>query len=66
MDMATVLNTISVFEKIDIPPSQLATTRLVKYIRRLRRHTTNKYLSNRLKTLLRKWCQTDSDRHKNQ
>lgn len=53
--MATVLNTISIFEKINIPPSQLATLRLVTYIRRLRRKTTNTYLSNRLRKLMRKW-----------
>ena len=55
IDMATVLNTIEVFESIDISPAQLATTHLVTYVRRLRRKTTNKYLSNRLRELLKKW-----------
>lgn len=53
--MATVLNTVKIFEKIEIPISQLATTRLVTYIRRLRRKTTNIYLSDRLRKLLKKW-----------
>lgn len=53
--MATVLNTIDVFEKISISPAQLATTHLVTYIRRLRRKTTNRYLANRLRDLLKKW-----------
>lgn len=55
IDMATVLNTIDAFEKINIPVTQLATTHLVTYVRRLRRNTTNKFLSNRLRHLLRKW-----------
>lgn len=54
-DMATVLNTIDVFEKINVSPAQLATTHLVTYVRRLRRNTTNKYLANRLRELLKKW-----------
>ncbi|XP_055300467.1 uncharacterized protein LOC129567520 [Sitodiplosis mosellana] len=64
-DMATVLNTIDTFEKIDIPVSQLATTRLVTYIRRLRRKTTNKYLSNRLRKLLKKWRDSLARNEKN-
>lgn len=54
-DMATVLNTIDVFEKIKVSPAQLATTHLATYVRRLRRNTTNKYLANRLRDLLKKW-----------
>lgn len=57
-DMATVLNTISVFENMNIPASQLAQTHLVTYLRKLRRRSTNKYLSNRLRILLRKWRDT--------
>lgn len=53
--MATVLHTIDVFEEIHIPVSQLATTRLVTYVRRLRRKTTNRYLADRLRNLLKKW-----------
>ncbi|XP_031624660.1 uncharacterized protein LOC116341627 [Contarinia nasturtii] len=55
IDMATILNTISMFENMDIPASQLAQTHLVTYISRLRHNTTNKYLSKRLRMLLRKW-----------
>lgn len=55
IDMATVLNTIEVFEKINISPSKLATTHLVTYVRRLRRNTTNRYLEKRLRNLLKKW-----------
>lgn len=53
--MATLLNTIAMFEKMDIPASQLATTRLVTYTRHLRRNTTNTYLAERLRKLLKKW-----------
>lgn len=63
--MATVLNTIDTFEKIDIPVSQLAKSHLVTYIRRLRRKTTNKYLSNRLRKLMKKWRDA-LERHENQ
>lgn len=53
--MATVLNTIEVFEEIDITATQLITFQLNKYIRRLRRNTTNQYLSERLGRLNEKW-----------
>lgn len=61
MDMATVLNALAALEKIDIPASQLASTHLVSYTKKLRRHTTNKYLSNRLRTLLQKWRQISGE-----
>lgn len=53
--MATILNTIEVFEEIDITSTQLITFQLNKYIRRLRRNTTNQYLSERLGRLNEKW-----------
>lgn len=53
--MATVLNTIDTLEEINIPASQLAATHLVTYIRRMRRNTTNRFLSHRLRDLLKKW-----------
>lgn len=53
--MSTVLNTIDVLENIKISISQLATTHLVTYVRRLRRNTTNRYLSSRLRDLLKQW-----------
>lgn len=53
--MATVLNTIHTLEHLNISASQLAATHLVTYIRRLRRQTTNRYLSKRLRKLLRQW-----------
>lgn len=53
--MATILNTIEVFEEIDITATQLITFQLNKYIRRLRRNTTNQYLSERLGRLNEKW-----------
>lgn len=53
--MATILNTISVLEEIDISLPELISTRLACYVERLLRHTTNQYLSNRLDALLEKW-----------
>lgn len=53
--MATVLNTIDTLEQLNISVSQLAATHLVTYIRRLRRRTTNRYLSSRLRDLLKQW-----------
>lgn len=53
--MATVLNTIDALEEINISASQLAATHLVTYIRRMRRNTTNRFLSNRLRILMKKW-----------
>lgn len=53
--MATVLNTISLLEDIDITLSELVSTRLASYVKQLRRQTTNQYLSHRLKILLKKW-----------
>lgn len=53
--MSTVLNTIEMFEEIEISASQLATFQLIKHIRRLRRNTTNRYLSDRLQLLNEKW-----------
>lgn len=53
--MATVLNTISLFEELDIPAPEVAQVHLVTYIRRLRHHTTNRYLDERLGVLLDKW-----------
>lgn len=53
--MATVLNTIDTLEEIHIPVSQIAATHLVTYVRRMRRNTTNTFLSGRLRNLLKKW-----------
>lgn len=53
--MATVLNAIDMFEEIDISATQLATHHLIKYFRRMRRNTTNRYLSERSKSLIEKW-----------
>lgn len=63
--MATVLNTIEVFEEIDITATQLITFQLNKYIRRLRRNTTNQYLSERLGRLNEKWNKISEGKDKN-
>lgn len=63
--MATILNTIEVFEEIDITATQLITFQLNKYIRRLRRNTTNQYLSERLGRLNEKWNKILEGKDKN-
>ncbi|KAG5881721.1 hypothetical protein JTB14_037937 [Gonioctena quinquepunctata] len=55
IDMPTVIEIISLLEKVAITKELLETTRLGKYINELRRKTTNESLSKRAKELVKKW-----------
>lgn len=53
--MATVLDTISILQKLDVSSAQMTQSNLMNFIQRLHDHTTNIYLAKQLGNLLMKW-----------
>lgn len=52
--MATALNTISMLKRVEIPKTQLI-SHTMAVVQRLKRNSTNKYLSKQLGELLNEW-----------
>ncbi|XP_075229700.1 uncharacterized protein LOC142329191 [Lycorma delicatula] len=55
VDMAAVVEIVSILERTPITKEALETTRLGRYINELRRKTTNESLAKRAKDLVRRW-----------
>ncbi|XP_067119263.1 mediator of RNA polymerase II transcription subunit 26-like [Centruroides vittatus] len=55
VDMATVIEVISILEKTSITKDALEKTRIGKFINELRKKTSNEQLARRAKELVKKW-----------
>lgn len=55
VDLSVTLQSIGVFEQIDLTKEQLMTTKIMEYMNDLYVETPNQYMKYRLELLLKKW-----------